>query len=323
MPSDKDLKQAEYLLNRLLKRNRHLKKILGKQGTNAYRVYDRDIPEIPLSVDRYGAHALVYLYERPYEKDPQDELAWLSLMKEAVAAALDIELASVFHKVRRHLGPEEQYEKDSEHVRRELVQEAGLSFEVRLGQYLDTGLFMDHRPTRALVRAMSEGKSVLNLYCYTGSFSVYALAGGARQVHAVDLSNTYLAWAEDNLRLNNVLDERYTAERRDAAAVIAAARSAGKRYDLIILDPPTFSNSKGMEGFLDLNRHWPGLVSSCMDILEPAGTLVFSTNSRELAFSHEAIGCPVSVRDMSERTCPEDYSHKPHRCWFINHAASP
>ena len=184
MPSDKDLEQAGFFANRLLKRDRHLRKWARRTDTNCYRVYDRDIPELPLSLDRYGDAAVLYLYERPYDKPEAEERAWLELMAEAASAALDIDPGSVAVKTRRRLGVDRQYGKsdddDGSYVRpgsssgpgELVVKENGLSFIVNTKDYIDTGLFMDQRPARQMIRSRSDGKRVLNLFCYTGSFSV-------------------------------------------------------------------------------------------------------------------------------------------------------
>ena len=196
------------------------------------------------------------------------------------------------------------------------VREHGLSFIVNLADYIDTGLFMDHRPARAMVRAMSPGKRVLNLFCYTGSFSVYALAGGATEVVGVDLSNTYLSWAEGNIRLNDLPLERYSGVRSDAQAFLSRAAGSGLRLDLIVLDPPTFSNSKKMDGFLDVARQWPALVGACLRVLAPEGRILFSTNSRQLKFDASLV--PMArFQDIGASSVPQDYRPGFHRAWIV------
>jgi len=316
MPSGKDLEQRAILLNRLAKRDRHLRKLARRDDTDCYRVYDRDIPEVPLSVDRYGDVAVVYLYERPYEKPEAEEAEWLALMKAAVAEALGLDQGSVLCKTRRRLGLDEQYDRSDDAGFFRIVREQGLRFKVNVSDYLDTGLFMDHRPTRALVRSLAKDRRVLNLFCYTGSFSVYALAGGAVEVCGVDLSNTYLTWAAENLALNNLDQGRYRGVRADASRFLADAAARKERYDLIILDPPTFSNSKKMDDFMDINRHWPLLVQAALSVLENTGDLIFSTNSRALRFDPLVLDAGTIV-DISKSSTPEDFRHKPHRAWHI------
>lgn len=324
MLSDKDQEQAGFFHNRVTKRDRHLARMARRLDCDCWRIYDRDIPEVPLSLDRYGDAAVLYLYERPYDKPDAEEAAWLDMMADSAAAALRIERSAVFVKTRKRLGLDEQYERDSRavvgpaptHAPEFAVREQGLSFLVNLADYIDTGLFMDLRPARAMIRGMAAGKRVLNLFCYTGSFSVYALAGGAASVVGVDLSNTYLAWAERNIALNGLDAARYRGVRADVSAFLASELERGARYDIIVLDPPTFSNSKKMDGFLDIARHWRDMVDACLSVLDPHGLLLFSSNARSLKIDQDAI--PLAhVEDISARTIPEDYRGHPHRSWLI------
>jgi 23S rRNA G2069 N7-methylase RlmK/C1962 C5-methylase RlmI len=320
MPPAKDLEQRTILYNRLIKRDRHLRKMARREGHDCYRVYDRDVPEIPLSVERYADAAVLYLYERPYQKAADEEFAWLQVMIAAVSEALGIQAADIHVKTRKRLGVHEQYQRAADSSVIRTVHENGLSFSVNLSDYLDTGLFMDHRPLRGMVRVLAMDKRVLNLFCYTGSFSVYALAGGALSVGAVDLSATYLAWAERNLVLNHLDMARYKAFRMDATQFLTRAAATRERYDIIILDPPTFSNSTAMDGFLDINRHWPELVKSCLALLDPAGYLLFSTNSRALRCDPGLVPAAM-ITDITRATLPEDFRHTAHRCWQIRHKA--
>ncbi len=325
MLSAKDTEQAQFFQNRVAKRDRHLARMARRLDCDCWRIYDRDIPEIPLSLDRYGDAAVLYLYERPYEKPDVEEAAWLELMAESAATALHLDRSSLFIKTRKRLGLDEQYGRESApvgtrgqttHAAEFAVREQGLSFIVNLADYIDTGLFMDHRPARAMIRDMAPGKRVLNLFCYTGSFSVYALAGGAASVVGVDLSNTYLSWAERNIYLNKLDGGTYRGVRADVQAFLAAEAGRGARYDIIVLDPPTFSNSKKMDGFLDTARHWRLLVDACLAVLDPYGVLFFSTNARSLRIDAGSIP-GARVEDTSARTVPEDFRGHPHRSWLI------
>lgn len=324
MPTEKEREQSLFFANRVVKRDRHLRKWARKTGTDCYRVYDRDIPEVPLSLDRYGDAAVLYLYERPYDKPDDEEAAWLELMAGVAAASLNIARTSLIVKTRRRLGVEDQYERadaDVKVARQRVVRENDLSFIVNIDDYIDTGLFMDHRPAREIISGMASAKRVLNLFCYTGSFSVYALAGGATHVVGVDLSNTYLAWAERNIELNDLGLERYRGVRADVSAFLATEAARGARYDLIVLDPPTFSNSKKMDGFLDVARHWPELVRACLAVLDTGGTVLFSTNARSLKLD-PALLPEAHIVDISEKTIPEDFRGHPHRTWLISHAGA-
>ncbi len=326
--------QAVMLANRLLKRYRHLRKWAKRVGTDAFRLYDRDIPEIPLLLDLYGDSLSGALYERPYEKEAQEEDRWLQAMTEAIQGALGIPPDRQFIKQRRHLrnrqSAEVQYSKQADRGFIREVREGNLTFRVNLSDYLDTGLFLDHRKTRSLVREQSPTKRVLNLFCYTASFSVYAASGGALSVDSVDLSNTYLDWALDNFTLNGMKAVKISAEdffqrkslptpyrlvRSDALRFITEARNRGLRWDLIILDPPTFSNSKKMEGTLDVRRDYHHMIQTCLSLLAPGGILWFSTNAR--GFKIEASDFPGAIiTDMRLSTTDEDFKDKLRRSCY-------
>ncbi|MDR0400900.1 MAG: class I SAM-dependent methyltransferase [Treponema sp.] len=313
---DKTEFQALMLKNRLQKRQRHLAKWARCRGIGAYRLYDRDIPEIPLVIDYYrgrseteerrsaeaapveAVEALAgALYRRPYERDPAEEEAWLAAMEGAMTAALGIPGARIFLKERRRLrGRREQYGK-SEAPRGGFVlavDEGGLRFRVNLSDYLDTGLFPDRREIRARIREEAAGKRVLNLFAYTCAFSVYAAAGGAASVDSVDLSNTYLDWGRRNFALNGLRGggaERgpFRFIRADALRFLEEAAGKGRTWDLIIMDPPAFSNSKKMAGTLDIRRDHPALIAGCLKLLSPEGRLWFSAGASRFRLRGEAI----------------------------------
>ncbi len=339
--------QAVMFANRLEKQYKHLRKWARREGVTAYRLYDKDIPEIPVACDLYQeresgmAHLHIALYERPYEKSDEDEAAWMDAMKEAAADVLSIPLDRVHAKVRRRQrGEEAQYERVAETGSRIVVEEGGSRFIVNLSDYLDTGLFLDHRPARLMVRAEATGKRVLNLFSYTGAFSVHAASGGAESVTSVDLSKTYLAWAAENLALNGFASraprpgregnsdgltgaEKYPCVHADARAYLAAAKRAQLCWDIIVCDPPTFSNSKRSSDSFDVNRDWPELLRACLAVLAPGGSLYFSTNSRTLKFDPDLIGgaaarADTSIVDLTEKSIPEDFRNKRiHRLWKI------
>jgi 23S rRNA G2069 N7-methylase RlmK/C1962 C5-methylase RlmI len=300
--------QAEMLENRLRKRHRHLAKWARRREVGAYRLYDRDIPEIPLVIDccrgRSGpegppVEALAgALYRRPYEKDPAEEESWLAAMKEAMAAALGIPGSRIFLKERRRLrGRREQYERSpSPGGSFELaVNEGDLRFWVNLSDYLDTGLFPDRRGIRALIRGEAAGKRVLNLFAYTCGFSVYAAAGGAVSVDSVDLSHTYLGWGRRNFALNGLAGGGAAGQgpfrfiRADALRFLEEAAEKRRKWDLIILDPPAFSNSKKMAGALDLRRDHPELIARCLGLLNSGGRLWFSAGTGRFRLEREKI----------------------------------
>lgn len=351
MPEDKNAYQADLLFNRLTKRYKHLKKWAKRTNVTCFRVYDRDIPEIPLAIDIFESetdmpgepgelYAQVALYERPYEKDEAEEDRWLNCMKQAVSDALKVPDYNIVTKVRKHQKGDAQYGKMDERSMRFVVREQGQRFMVNLSDYLDTGLFFDHRPLRLQVRNEAAKKHVLNLFCYTGAFSVYAASGRAAGVDSVDLSATYLKWAEENMKLNghtdaaryrfinaDVLSWLYETKKALLEARPLSEAEAGKqapaahKYDIIVLDPPTFSNSKKTENTLDINRDWPEFVNLCCTLLNNGGVLYFSTNSRRLQFDADKLMTGWSAEDISDATIPEDFRNaKIHRCWKITHS---
>ncbi len=373
---DKSAYQAELFRNRLSKNYRTLRKWARKNTITCYRLYDRDIPEIPLSLDVYEflpeeiktksqaekflsaqneristndlsaekeadkrRYAVLYLYERPYEKDEDEEEKWLSLMADSAAEVLNIPASRIVKKTRKMQKGLNQYEKkhSGNGIKGTVFENGGL-FRIDLSTYLDTGLFLDHRILREKIRTESSGKRVLNLFCYTGSFSVHAANGNAAFVESVDLSNTYLSWAEENMKLNGFSDKsKYRLTKADAVKWLSEqaekAEKSGEtdlfykeqgsvkgrgKFDIIILDPPTFSNSKSTENILDINRDWPTLVENCVKILNPNGTLYFSTNSSRLRFDMKRLPENTECSDMTENSVPKDFEGtKCHRLWKI------
>jgi len=238
-------------------------------------------------------------------------------MCSVAAESLGVPLDHVFRKLRKRQRGNEQYDRVSGEGRQIIVKEGGLSFQVNLSDYLDTGLFLDHRTTRSLVREDARGRRILNLFCYTGSFSVYAASGGAASVTSVDLSNTYLDWADRNMRLNGFSGRDYTFVREDALVFLDHASKRSGKYDLVILDPPTFSNSKRMDAPLDITEDWPHLVELCLSALAPGGILWFSTNARRFHFN-ESLFPGIAVSDRTDSTTPPDFEGAhPHRCWRL------
>jgi 23S rRNA G2069 N7-methylase RlmK/C1962 C5-methylase RlmI len=278
--------------NRLLKRYRHLKKWARRTRTNAFRLYDRDIPEIPLVLDVYGGAVAGALYKRPYEKDEREEESWLKAMTDAVSGALEIPEEYIFIKERRRLKERslDQYRRTGERNFIRTIREGDLRFSVNLSDYLDTGLFLDRRKMRFLIREASAGKRVLNLFCYTAAFSVCAAAGGAASVDSVDMSRTYLEWGGRNFALNGFEaslsdtgsdhSSPWRLIRAEAGTFLNRAEKAKEKWDLIILDPPAFSNSKKMQSALDIKRDHGKLIRRCTGLLAEGGVLWFSVSAR-------------------------------------------
>ena len=309
--------QAEMFLNRVAKNYRHLRKWARRAGIECFRIYDRDIPELPFALDVYGQRAQLQEYSVPVA-DVRSQRDWRSAMHAAAAQALELPLRQVVLKQRHGQRPEAQYRKLGPRGEDFIVGEGGHRFVVNLTDYLDTGLFLDQRQTRARVQRQAAGTDVLNLFCYTGSFSVYAAAGGAKTSTSVDLSNTYLDWARRNFELNRMDAGRHRLVRADARRFVRDEAAAGQGYDLIVLDPPSFSNSKRMQGVLDVQRDHVALIRGCVEILAPAGELLFSTNLRSFRLDAPALA-GLKIDEISSQTVPPDFrNRKIHKCWQIS-----
>lgn len=315
--NDRSAEQATFFANRLKKRFKHLWKYARRMETNAFRVYHRDIPEVPFAVDWYDGHLHIAEYERPHDRSDAAHAAWVELMVDTAARALTVPRERVFLKRRFRRKAELQYEPLAERGYTIPVMEAGLVFTVNLSDYIDTGLFLDHRLLRVWVARRATGKRVLNLFCYTGSFTVYAAAAGARSTLSVDLSNTYLEWARANMVANGLAGPEHEFRRADVLAEIDALRRAGSRFELIVLDPPTFSNSKKMQTTFDVQRDHRELINRCLELLSPGGILVFSTNRRRFQFDRAGI-TSEDIRKLTKLTMPEDFAGSNiHQAWSI------
>jgi 23S rRNA (cytosine1962-C5)-methyltransferase len=305
---------AEALVNRVLKNSRHLRKWAQREGLEAYRLYDRDIPELPYAIDCYGDWLHLQLFEgkRPLEEEET------ASHQQALAEALQIPVQQTVLKYRRRQRGSDQYEKQNERAPFFTVMERGLRFEVNMGRYLDTGLFLDHRDTRQRIRQRAEHARLLNLFAYTGSFTVYAAAGGAEHTVTVDMSQTYQAWTRRNLHLNGFDDpKRHQLVCGDVLKYLEDARRAGERFDLIVLDPPSFSNSKRMQESFDIQRDHVLLLRKTVSLLAPDGELYFSNNRRGFKLD-AALEQEVDFEEISRQTVPQDFQrYPPHRCWRV------
>lgn len=295
--------------NRLTKVFRHAGKQAKRLGISCYRVYDHDLPEFPFCIEFYGDKLYVAEYKRRHSMTEEEHDDWMEKSLEVICEILGAVKENIFLKLRqRKPGRLGQYQKFDEVQHEFEVEENGLKFIVNLSDYLDTGLFLDHRLTRERVRSESKNKKVLNLFAYTGSFSVYAAEGGAAEVVTVDLSKTYLNWAERNSRLNGFSDEsKYKFVHADVLQYLKTLPP--DYFDLIVMDPPTFSNSKRMEDFLDIQKDHAGLINDCMATLTPGGVLYFSTNFRRFVLDKENIRAS-SVKDITKATTPFDFEGK-------------
>lgn len=302
--------------NRLHKVDRHISKWARRQGITCYRIYDNDLTNFPLVIDRYEQAIHVAEYQRHHSLDEMQHQQWLEGCQDVIAKVLEVPRFLVFLKERKRQKGQQQYEKVDTEKHQRLVQENGLNFLVNLSDYLDTGLFLDHRNTRQMVREQAEGKDFLNLFAYTGSFTVYAAAGGAASTTTVDLSNTYLDWAQANLNVNNFGDQigkQHHFIKADVKQYLDTLRP--RQFDLVVMDPPTFSNSKMMKDVLDTQRDHAELLNQVVFATRPGGLIYFSTNYRYFKLDADAIK-NVEIEEISQRTVPQDFRNKKiHRCF--------
>ncbi len=305
---------GQMFANRLQKNLKLLGKWVRREGIDCYRVYDADMPEYSLAIDLYHDWVHVQEYAAPKSIDPEKASARLFDALAAIPQALSIDKSRVVIKRRERQSGTKQYERQSAQGQFLEVSEGGVKLLVNLTDYLDTGLFLDHRPMRMRIQREAAGKRFLNLYAYTATASVHAAKGGARSTTSVDLSRTYLDWARRNLSLNGFSDKN-RLEQGDVMAWLQANRD---EYDLIFIDPPTFSNSKRMEGIFDVQRDQVELIDLAMARLAPGGVLYFSNNFRKFVLD-ENLGQRYAVEDITAQTIDPDFARngKIHRAWKI------
>ena len=377
--------------NRLRKNYKHLKKWARKNGINCYRVYDADIPQYAVAIDKYENWIHVQEYQAPKTVDKNRAFQRINDVIDVVADILETKQEKVVLKVRKKQEGSAQYHKHDTKDHKMTVQENGLKFIINMYDYIDTGLFLDHRNTRQLIKQLAHKRSFLNLFAYTGSATVYAAAGGASSTTTVDMSNTYLNWAKENLSINGYSDNVYLQNKHTTHKDVGSAENAGaifmpthkdvgsaenawsnfqpthkdvgsaenayvhadgrgsaenawsncrgatfhkfvredclkwmqqaikdnQKYQLIFIDPPTFSNSKKMETSLDINRDHTALLSGCLALLADDGLIIFSTNARSFKLD-SSIKEDCFIREITAKTTTEDFRRKPlHRCWCL------
>lgn len=295
------------LKNRLLKNQKKLKSYLQKNKFEAYRLYNKDIPEYPYLIDIYGKAAVIYEQGKKLGDEDQVKRETHQLdIETALKEVIGIDPLKQHFKIREKQKGNEQYRPmDPRSQEFFTINEHPFKFLVNLERYLDTGLFLDHRPLRQYLLNNSKDKKVLNLFCYTGSLSVAAAVGGA-SVTSIDMSNTYLDWAFENFLLNNLDPKKHVFYQADVLKELPLRKEQGELFDMIILDPPSFSNSKRMEEDLDIERDHPILIRDAMLLLAPGGTLFFSTNKRKFEL-HRIITDHYKVKEISQWTIPLDF----------------
>jgi len=308
---------AVMVSNRIRKNLRRLRGWLKQTGNECYRVYDADIPEYAVAVDRYGDWVHMAEYAAPSTIDAVVAQQRLGEARAAVIDALEVPADRVVLKTRSRQRGSEQYQRMARDNHFIEVREGPARLLVNLKDFLDTGLFIDHRPARRLIASLSPGASFLNLFCYTASATVLAALGGARETTSVDLSSTYLDWAQRNLILNGFRSNVHHLVRADCLRWLDEQT---RSWDLVFLDPPSFSNSRRMQDTLDVQRDHVALVRSCMRVLAPGGTLLFSTNRRGFRLDTAALAA-YALGDITEHSCDPDFTRKPvpHRLYRICH----
>lgn len=305
---------GQMFANRLQKNLKLMGKWVRREGIDCYRVYDADMPEYSMAIDLYHDWVHVQEYAAPKSIDPEKASARLFDALAAIPQALNIDKSRVVIKRRERQSGTRQYERQSAQGQFLEVKEGGVKLLVNLTDYLDTGLFLDHRPMRMRIQREAAGKRFLNLFAYTATASVHAAKGGARSTTSVDLSRTYLDWARRNLSLNGFSDKN-RLEQSDVTVWLQACR---EEYDLIFIDPPTFSNSKRMEGVFDVQRDQVELIDLAMARLAPGGVLYFSNNFRKFVLD-ENLGQRYAVEEITAQTIDQDFARnsKIHRAWKI------
>lgn len=311
----KYLEQAAMLANKVKKRYRHLAPRFARRGIEVFRLYDWDIPEIRAVVDWYAGHLVVGEYTRT-----QSSEAWLPFMAQAVAAILAVPAEKVHLKKRYYGRSDGQRYRRVDHTDQMVeVSETDLRFLVNPNDWVDTGLFADHRITRSMVREMAHGRDFLNLFCYTGSFTCYAARGGARSSVSVDRSRTAVAWARRNLALNGVTGPEHVVVQAHVLDYIAEARRRGASFDLAVVDPPSFSSRRSNSDHFDVLQGHPLLLNAVVELMRPGGIVFFSTNHQCFEPRLNEVRL-TACEEITARTIPEDYRHKRkniHRCWRL------
>ncbi|HEY1491491.1 MAG TPA: bifunctional 23S rRNA (guanine(2069)-N(7))-methyltransferase RlmK/23S rRNA (guanine(2445)-N(2))-methyltransferase RlmL, partial [Steroidobacteraceae bacterium] len=320
----KDTAGAQMFANRLAKNIKHLRSWTQREQVSCYRLYDADMPEYAFAIDLYRTldPDVPWLCVQEYAAPAEIELEAVRRRRGEVLVSLPqvtgVPAERIQVRTRRRIKRGEQYEKLDQQAEFYQVMEGGLKFRVNFEDYLDSGIFLDHRLTRARLRQAAPGTRFLNLFAYTGTASVYAAAGGALSTTTLDMSRTYLDWAQRNLSINGFHGAAHSFVQADCLEWLRQARERSERYDLIFLDPPTFSNSKRMDGVLDIERDHAQLIADCALLLAPGGLIVFSTNAQKFKLSDQVLQRFV-VRDISVATLPKDFERNPriHKCYEV------
>ncbi len=308
--------QGQMLANRVKKRFNHLHKRFARQNIEVFRLYDWEIPEIRAVVDWYGGHLVIGEYIRR-----QSVSEWLPAMGRAVAEALGVPPEKI-HLKQRLAGKQDgqRYERLDHTNQKFVVSERDLKFYVNPYDFVDTGLFADHRNTRQMIRGMAAGKDFLNLYCYTATFSCYAARGGARTTLSVDRSKTAIQWSRENLQLNRIPVATNRLVQADTLDFLRSAKRRGQVFDLAVVDPPSYSTTRIRNDAFDIARDHPKLLQAVIDVMRAGAVIFFSTNHQGFTLCTDNLKA-AAVKEITDLTIPEDYTSKKktiHRCWQLN-----
>ncbi len=318
--ADTNTQIAPDFSNRLKKNIGKIGKWARKEKLDCYRIYDADLPEYNVAIDVYGDQIVIQEYAAPKNIPEEKAKRRLTDIIRATIQVTGVEANKVVLKVREKQKGRSQYQKLGQVSETLEVNEYGVKLIVNLHDYLDTGLFLDHKITRRRLGEMAQGKDFLNLFAYTGSATVHAAVGGARSTTTVDMSNTYLNWAKDNMQLNGCIGRQHRFEQADCLQWLENAKG---EYDLIFIDPPTFSNSKRMETSFDVQRDHIKLMTNLKRLLRAGGTIVFSNNKRHFKMDEEGLAeLGLKAQNISSQTLPLDFSRNKHihNCWLVTHA---
>jgi 23S rRNA G2069 N7-methylase RlmK/C1962 C5-methylase RlmI len=304
------------LKNRIRKNYQHIRKWAKRTLTNCFRIYDRDIKEYPLAIDFYDGKFCIHFFT--FEKDSYDPpIEFCNQISQILHSLFSANTDDIFWRTRFKREKVEQYEKQSCEDDFFTVLENGAIFKVNLKDYLDTGLFLDHRTTREIVAKGASGKRILNLFSYTASFSVQAALHGAIFTKSVDMSNTYSKWARDNFQLNQLSDVKNVIVRADVQKFLEEEILTSTSYDMIVIDPPTISRSKKMEKIFDIQIDYVSIIRKALNLLSSNGVIYFSTNSRKFRFDATSFSKEI-IQNITEKTIPIDFHDKKiHQCWKI------
>lgn len=308
------------LENRLKKKYTTISKWAKQQHISCFRVYSKDLAEYPFILDIYNYNAVIWVFDRKKDTTPQHQKNYIKTITQSILNSLPINETQLHLKFRsKQKGLQQQYSKLSSNKNTVIIDENNLKFELNLSDYLDVGIFLDHRKTRKLTQQFTQNKSILNLFAYTGSFSLYAYQAGASHTTSVDLNKNYLNWIERNFELNDFKKRSSDTFIYEDCFKFLSSHHYKEKYDVIICDPPTFSNSKKMKQTLSINTDYIQLLTLCTKKLTQNAIIVFSTNSKSFKLDINLLPKGLFYKNITQKTIPFDFKNlSPHQCWLLS-----